>query len=75
MECSDKELVRKLVQSNAKLRKLYEEHEILHHKLERFQNRPYLTSQEEVEQRELKKRKLMGVDQMMSILAEHRPSM
>jgi uncharacterized protein YdcH (DUF465 family) len=58
---------------NFELRKLYEEHCKLEQVLATFENRPFLTSAEEIEEKRLKMKKLQGVDRMMSIVADRRP--
>ena len=72
MERADRELIEKVLLGNFELRKLYEEHCRLETVLESFENRPFLTSVEEIEEKQLKRRKLQGVDRMMSIVALHR---
>ena len=72
MENADRELIKKVLKSNLKLKRLYEEHQFLEHKLSGFQHRPFLTAGEQLELQRLKKRKLFGVDRMMEILVAHR---
>ncbi|MBX7139096.1 MAG: DUF465 domain-containing protein [Oligoflexia bacterium] len=71
MENADRELILKVSRSNIMLKRLYDEHVALESTLTRFQNRKFLTPQEEVEEKKLKKKKLMGVDLMMSIVYGH----
>ena len=68
MEGRDRKKIERLLNTNFELRKLYDEHELLERKLERFSRRNYLTSGEEQAVRELKSRKLRGVDRMMVII-------
>lgn len=72
MERADKELIERVLSDNFELRKLYEEHHRLEALLASFENRPFLTTVEELEAKNLKRRKLSGVDRMMAIVAEHR---
>ncbi|MFM1846591.1 MAG: hypothetical protein RL417_65 [Pseudomonadota bacterium] len=74
MERADRELIERVLTGNFELRKLYEEHCKLEEILSSFENRPFLTSAEEIEEKRLKMRKLQGVDRMMSIVADHRCS-
>jgi len=70
MERQDRERILKALEGNAELRRLYEEHETLQNELARFENRTFLTPGEEIEQKKLKKKKLMGVDRMMEIISQ-----
>ena len=72
MESADRELIAMMMQSNAELKRLYEEHEDLENKLSRFEKRGFLTVDEEIELKKLKKMKLMGVDKMMHIVSRRR---
>jgi uncharacterized protein YdcH (DUF465 family) len=73
MERADRELIERVLMGNFELRKLYEEHCKLEQVLATFENRPFLTSAEEIEEKRLKMKKLQGVDRMMSIVADRRP--
>ena len=73
MENRDREIILKLVDSNAQLRRLYEEHMRIEESLSRFKSEPFLTPDEEVEERRLKKQKLLGVDRMMAMLNSCEP--
>lgn len=70
MESNERETILRELESNKLLRRLYNQHETLEKKLATFENRTFLTPNEEVERRLLKKKKLLGVDQMMKIVAE-----
>lgn len=72
MESNDREYIKKVLHSNAQLRRLYEEHQILEDRLARYGRRNFLTNAEEMEEKLLKQRKLRGVDQMMEIISVHR---
>lgn len=71
MESAERELIMKAIQSNIQLRRLYEEHLALEDKLLAFERRRFLTSQEEVEAKRLKFKKLHGKEKMMAMLAEN----
>jgi len=47
---------------------LYEEHQSLKHKLEELRAKHYLTSEEEFEEKRMRKLKLASKDRMMAIL-------
>jgi len=53
------------------LRGLYTEHQELKQKLEVFRNKLYLTSEEEVEEKLIRKLKLAQKDRMMAILGRY----
>ena len=68
MEKRDRELIMKFIKSDVQLRKLYEEHRWLDHRIGKLSNRRFLTSGEQIAYRRLKKEKLLGVDRMLSIV-------
>lgn len=68
MEASEKDLILKVIKTNVQLKRLYEEHETLEEKLRGYEKRNFLTPHEVIEQKRLKKQKLLGVDRMMQIL-------
>jgi len=72
MENRDRELIQKVLRTNIELKRLYQEHMVLEEKLNRFEKRTFLLPIEELEARSLKKKKLHGVDKMMSIISNHR---
>jgi uncharacterized protein YdcH (DUF465 family) len=73
MEEKDEALIRTLVEREPELRRYYEEHVDLERQLGAFQQKLYLTPEEEVEKKRLQKLKLAGKDRIMEILARHRP--
>jgi uncharacterized protein len=73
MEKKDEELIRTLLEREPELRQYYEEHVDLEQRLEAFQQKLYLTSEEELERKRLQKLKLAGKDKIMEILSRHRP--
>ncbi len=72
MEHQEHEQIRRFIKDNVELRKLYREHSSLEIRLARYQTRNYLTSQEQMEQKRLKMKKLAGVERMLGILANCR---
>ena len=72
MENSDRDLIQKVLQNNFELRKLYDEHITLEDQLSSLQRRPFLTTEESIIEKEIKMRKLKGVERMMSIISPHR---
>jgi uncharacterized protein YdcH (DUF465 family) len=72
MESNDRELIQYLTKTDPQLKRLYEKHLELEEMLVEYSNRVFLTADEEMEAKRLKKKKLSGVDQMMMILHNHR---
>jgi hypothetical protein len=72
MEKWDEELVARLLPHNEELRGYIEDHRRYEDQLEKFNQRPYLTNEEEVEKKSIQKLKLAGRDKIEAILAEHR---
>ena len=72
MEEKDEALIRTLLEREPDLRRYYEEHVDLERQLGGFQQKVYLTPEEEVEKKRLQKLKLAGKDKIMEILARYR---
>ncbi len=72
MEAKDLELIQKLIPENQELARLWAEHQKLEAKLDALASRVYLSAEEQVEVKRLKKIKLAGRDRMEAILAEYR---
>jgi len=72
MEAKDLELIQKLIPENQELARLWSEHQKLEAKLDALASRVYLSAEEQVEVKRLKKIKLAGRDRMEAILAEYR---
>ncbi len=68
MERREEELIRQHLDHDPQLRALYEEHQELKRKLETFRTKPYLTTDEEMEEKRIRKLKLASKDRMMAIL-------
>jgi len=72
MELREESLIRSLMDTDLELRRHYEEHIELKRRLEDLRQRPYLTEEEEIEQKRIQKQKLAGKDKMMEILSRYR---
>ncbi|MCE2486469.1 MAG: hypothetical protein J4F42_13210 [Desulfurellaceae bacterium] len=72
MEAKEEELIRSLIDTDPELRRCYEEHQQLKHRLEQLRQQAHLTEQEELEEKRIQKQKLAGKDRIMQILARHR---
>ncbi len=72
MEKKDEELIQSLLSFDSELKQYYEEHLALEQRLSEFNRRLYLTPEQELEKKQLQKRKLSGKDQIMKILERHR---
>ena len=72
MEEKDEALIRTLLEREPELRQYYEEHVDLERRLGAFQQKLYLTPEEELEKKRLQKLKLAGKDKIMEILSRYR---
>ncbi|TMB60374.1 MAG: DUF465 domain-containing protein [Deltaproteobacteria bacterium] len=72
MEEKDEALIQTLFEREPELRRYYEEHVDLERRLGAFQQKLYLTPEEEMEKKRLQKLKLAGKDRMMEILSRYR---
>jgi len=72
MEKKDEELIQTLFEREPELRRYYEEHVDLERRLGAFQQKLYLTPDEELEKKRLQKLKLAGKDKIMEILSRYR---
>jgi len=68
MERREEDLIREHLAHDGELRVLYEEHQSLKRKLEELRAKHYLTSEEEFEEKRMRKLKLASKDRMMAIL-------
>jgi uncharacterized protein YdcH (DUF465 family) len=64
-----------LLRDNDEFRKLVEEHQRYELRLGQFKGKAYLTEEERLEERELKKRKLVLKDRMYRIMRDFQKSM
>lgn len=72
MEKWDEELIARLLPRSEELRQYIEEHQRYEEQLVKFSQRPYLTTEEEMEKKRIQKLKLAGRDKIEAILAKHR---
>jgi uncharacterized protein YdcH (DUF465 family) len=61
-----------LARENNEFKQLYETHQSYEQRLDQLVKRPYLTTAEEMEISELKKKKLILKDQMLVIMEKYR---
>ncbi len=72
MDVKEEELIRSLLDTDPELRRHYEEHAQLKQRLQELREKPFLTEEEEVEEKTIQKQKLAGKDRIMEILARHK---
>jgi uncharacterized protein YdcH (DUF465 family) len=72
MDQTEERMIVPLLDKDPELKRYYEEHLELEKKLQAFQNRSYLSPDEEMEEKKLQKLKLIGKDKMMEILGKYR---
>ena len=72
MENRDIALIEQLLPTHPELKRLMDEHAELEKQLDELGRHSYLSQPEIVEQRRLKKKKLIGRDRIEKILTEHR---
>jgi uncharacterized protein YdcH (DUF465 family) len=72
MEETDLQLIRKLIPKDKQLKHLWDEHLEYEEKLEQFNKRRYLSTEEEMRRKELQKLKLQGKDKIEEILRRYR---
>jgi uncharacterized protein YdcH (DUF465 family) len=72
MEQRDEELIISLLPQNPELAEAWDEHKRLSTAVESLMERSHLTASEEVEKKNLQKRKLSQKDKILGILEQHR---
>lgn len=72
MEKRDKLLIEKHINTDDELKKFVEEHILFEKQLDELSEKVYLTPDEELKQKELKKLKLAGRDKIEEILKKYR---
>ena len=72
MKIKDEELIERLVKENEEFRQARETHLELGRQLDEMEKKPFLTPQDEVEIKILKKKKLSYKDKMERILMQYR---
>jgi uncharacterized protein YdcH (DUF465 family) len=69
------ELRDQLIKENAEFRRLADEHQSYDQQLEDLSNKHYLSEEEQLQEKTLKKKKLMLKDQMYSMVQKYRKQM
>ena len=69
---NDQVLIQRLSEENPRFRKLHEEHILFEKKLQEYEEMTYISDEEEMERKKIKKLKLAGKEEMESILDEFR---
>ena len=72
MEKADLDLIAQWLERDPELKRHMEEHKDLEERLEQFNRRPYLTTEETLERKRLQKLKLAGRDKIEVILSKYR---
>ncbi|MBN1283510.1 MAG: DUF465 domain-containing protein [Proteobacteria bacterium] len=72
MEKSDIDIIQRHMKEDRALASLYTEHIEYERMLEKFNSKPFLTPGEEIERKNLQKKKLVGRDRMEAILRAYR---
>jgi uncharacterized protein YdcH (DUF465 family) len=72
MTAKEEELIERLMRENEDFSKAKQTHAQLTRQLEELESKPFLTPQDEMEIKILKKKKLVYKDQMESILMKYR---
>jgi uncharacterized protein len=72
METEESALIEHLKQTDPEFRQLAEEHLQYERQLEEFNNLRFLTSEQELQKKQVQKFKLRGKDRMAEILKEHK---
>lgn len=69
-EQANHQLVQQLFDENPRFRLLYEEHRLLEKELQKLDQKPYLTPDEEIERKKVQKLKLAGKDEMTRMMSQ-----
>ena len=72
MTLKEAELIERLIRENEDFLKAKQTHTQLTRQLEELENKPFVTPQDEIEIKILKKKKLASKDQMEKILIQYR---
>jgi len=72
MEKKDEELIQQLLPRDPELKQFYDEHLELEAQLADLNRKLYLTPEQDIEKKQLQKRKLSGKDRIMEILDRYR---
>jgi hypothetical protein len=72
MEEKDRILIEKHIERDDELKKYVREHQLFEKQLEELEGKHFLTADEELQQKRIKKLKLAGRDKIESILKKYR---
>jgi len=72
MDERDEKLIERLVVQDKELKRYLDEHIRFEKKLEEYNKKPYLTTEEEIERKGIQKLKLSGRDKIEKILSKYR---
>jgi len=67
----DKELVKEFAEKYADIRELYEKHQSLERELEELAKRPYLTTEEEIREKQIKLEKLYLKERIYELIKKY----
>ncbi len=67
----EKEIKERLLKENKEFRNAFDQHKKLERKLSKFQARSYLTEEEKLKEKQLKKNKLLLKDKMYHMITEY----
>jgi hypothetical protein len=71
----EKELKERLIKENEEFRKAYKKHQQYDKKLEKLKKKSFLSEEEKLAERQLKKKKLALKDKMYYLMTEYRKSL
>lgn len=71
----ERELKELMIKQNEEFRKLYEEHQQCEKKLDLFKEKSFLTDEEKLEEKDLKKKKLALKDKMYLMMTKFKKSL
>ncbi|UCC39126.1 MAG: hypothetical protein JSV96_15170 [Candidatus Aminicenantes bacterium] len=71
----EKELKELMLEKNEEFRKVYKQHQKFEKDLEKFKEKSFLTEDEKLKEKELKKKKLALKDRMYFMMTEFRKSL
>lgn len=72
MELKDLELIEKLVDQDSEIKALWDQHKSYETIIQKMENKPYLSSTETQELKELKKKKLAGKTKLQGLLDKYK---
>ena len=72
MEEKDERLIKELVGQDEELKRYFDQHIEFEKRIERYNKKQFLTPEEEIERKKIKKLKLAGRDKIEKILSKYR---